>query len=247
MSENIRKTTAFELELTESENTLMLGTDAVLLSAYIKENKRASALEMGAGSGVISLLLAKRACFSHIYALEIQNELVKIMEQNVAANGFDKVITPVCADVRSVNNDIYKGVSVIFANPPYMKEGAGKISPSDSKQMARHEMSGGVYDFCQTASKILKTGGRLYLVYRPDRLETLMHSLKSFGFAPKRMTFVHSDCEHSPSSVLVEAVLDGKESLNITKPLFLSVNGSESEDCKYVYENGRFPEKFQTI
>ena len=236
---------AFDINFTESSDTLRLGTDALLLSAYVKESKSASAVEIGAGSGIISLLLAKRSCFSHIYAIEIQNELVKIMKENVIKNGFFDVITPISADIRAVNPEAYKGVSVIFSNPPYMKEECGKASPSISKQIARHEVFGGIYDFCHSASRILKKGGRLYLVYRPDRLETLMSALKSNGFSPKRMTYVHSDTEHSPSSVLTEAVLGGSESLYVTPPLFLKVNGTDSEDLKYIYEKRVFSKKFQ--
>ena len=244
MKENILNS-AFDINFTELSDTLRLGTDALLLSAYVRESKSASAIEIGAGSGIISLLLSKRSCFAHIYAIEIQNELVKIMEENVIRNGFPDVITPISADIRTVNPDVYKGVSVIFSNPPYMKEECGKASQSVSKQIARHEVFGGISDFCHSASRILKTGGRLYLVYRPDRLETLMYALKSNGFSPKRMTYVHSDTEHSPSSVLCEAVLGGSESLYVTPPLFLKVNGTDSEDLKYIYKNGVFSKKFQ--
>ena len=244
---DIQKNTVFDITLTEADGSFRIGTDAVLLSAYIKENKGAWALEIGAGSGAISLLLAKRGAFKRIHAIELQEELYLTMKQNISANAFDESIIPVCADIRSVNPDEYKGVGVIFSNPPYMKADSGKSSPSAMRQTARHETHGGVYDFCLTASKILKTGGRLYLVYRPDRLETLMYSLKSCGFSPKRMTFVHSDIDHSPSSVLIEAVLDAKESLFVTKPLFLNANGGESDDLKYIYQYGKFSEKFQTI
>jgi len=238
------KTNAFELTLTESADALRLGTDALLLSAYVRRSKNTSALEIGAGNGAISLLLAKRKCFEKIHALEIQSELCDIMEQNVKNNGFNEIIAPVNADIRSVNPEDYKGVSVIISNPPYMRQDSGKSSPSDQKQISRHEVHGGVTDFCRAASKILKTGGHLYLVYRPDRLETLMQALKENGFAPKRMTFVHSDQLHSPSSVLTEATLGGGEALHITPPLFLKENGSETTDCKYIYENGVFPDRF---
>lgn len=237
-------TSAFDLTLTESSETLRLGTDALLLSAYIKPSKSSSALEIGAGNGSVSMLVAKRGCFKKIYALEIQPELCEIMNANVTINGFEETIAPVNADIRKINPEVYKGVSVIFSNPPYMKEGAGKSSPTSSKQIARHEVHGGVAEFCAMASKILKTGGRLYLVYRPDRLESLMHALYSNGFSPKRMTFVHADSEHSPSSVLTEAVLGGGEALYVTKPLFLKENGFDTEDCKYIYGNGTFPDSF---
>ena len=241
------KTNAFDLVLNEADGSFRLGTDAMLLSAYIKESRSARALELGAGSGIISLLLAKRGCFSRIDAIEIQPELYETMKMNVSENGLSEKVFPVLADIRTIPYEEYKGASVVFANPPYMKVDAGKSSPVAARQNARHETFGGVYDFCRTASKILKTGGRIYLVYRPDRLETLMHSLHDNGFSPKRMTYVHSDTDHGPSSVLVEAVLNGKESLFVTKPFFFYVNGVQTDDASYVYEHGKFPENYQTI
>ena len=240
------RTTVFGLTLSEADGSFRLGTDALLLSAFIRENKKAWALEMGAGSGAVSLLLAKRGCFKKIHAIEIQSELYQTMVKNVDDNALDGIITPIRADVRELDPEEFKGVSVIYANPPYMKADSGKSSPSEMRHAARHEVYGGVYDFCRAASKILKTGGRLYLVYRPDRLETLMRSLYENGFSPKRMTFVHSDAVHSPSSVLIEAVLDGKEALTLTCPFFFNENGRQSPDAEHVYANGRFPEKYQT-
>ena len=235
----------FGIDLIQSEDGLKLGTDAFLLSAYIKENKKAWGLEMGAGSGVISLLLAARSCFARISAIELQPEMTQIMIKNIENNGFQELISAECADVRKLDNEKYKGVSVVFANPPYMKTDSGKSCPGSIRQTSRHETHGGVYDFCLAASKVLKTGGKLYLVYRPDRLQTLITSLEKTGFCAKRMTLVCSDLKHSPSSVLVEAVLGGKESLYMTKPLLLMENGNESADCKYIYQHGVFPPEFQ--
>lgn len=244
---DICKTSPFGITLTESPLALRLGTDSLLLASYIKRQSKDNALELGAGSGAVSLLLAKRECFKKIYAAEIQTELFSLLENNVKENGFETIIAPVNADIRNLNPENYKGVSVIFSNPPYMKTDSGKASPLTWKQASRHELNGGVYDFCRAASRILKTGGRLYLVYRPDRLATLMSALSDNGFSPKRMTFVHASENHSPSSVLCEAVLGGGEQLKVTRPLFLNRDGKQSADCDYIYQSCTFPEDFYIL
>ncbi len=233
------KTTPFGIKLTESPDALRMGTDALLLSAYIKKQTRDTALEIGAGSGIISLLLAKRGAFRKIHAAEIQSELFKLMESNIKENGFDEIIEPAIGDIRFLNPELFKGTSVIFTNPPYMKSDSGKPCASDAKQLSRHEVSGGIFDFCRAAAKILKTGGKLYAVYRPDRLASLMQALAENGFSPKRMTFVHASESHAPSSVLCESVLGGGEQLTVTRPLLLS-----GKDCEFIYKNGVFPDDF---
>ncbi len=232
------------LNITESGEALCLGTDALLLAAYMRKNTRGIAAELGAGSGAISLISAKRGKFKRIKAIEIQPELADMCKKNVADNGLSDIVETVCADVRKISAADLIGTSVVFANPPYMKSDSGKSSPSVARQASRHEVFGGIDEFCACAGKVLKTGGRFYTVYRPDRLESLMIALYKYGFSPKRMTFVASDTEHEPSVVLTEAVKDAGESLFITPALFLSNGGQATDDARYIYENGAFPEKF---
>lgn len=233
-----------KLTLTESGEALCLGTDALLLAAYIKKDLRAVALELGAGSGAVSMLVAKRGKLKKIKAVEIQPELAEMCERNAVENGLSDVVCAVCGDVRALNAADFIGTNTVFANPPYMKNDCGRISPSAARQASRHEVFGGIDEFCACAGKILKTGGRFYTVYRPDRLESLICSLSKYGFTPKRMTFVASDTEHEPSVVLTEAVKDAGESLFVTPVLYLTENGRTTDDAAYIYENGAFPERF---
>lgn len=240
-----KKTEIDGIKITESKNTQLFGTDALMLSAYIRKNPSALAAELGAGSGAVSVILAERGAFKHIKAIEIQEELCRICKDNIEKNNLLEKITPICADIRELSPVQLSGVSVIFANPPYMRVGDGKESPESSKQVARHEVFGGVREFVSFSGRVLKTGGKLYLVYRPDRLETLMKALDERGFAVKRMTFVAADKFHEPSSVLVEAMRGGRESLYLTPCLFLTDgDGQESEDAAYIYQNGVFPKKY---
>ena len=233
------------IKITESKSTQLFGTDALMLSAYVRKAPSAVAAELGAGSGAISVILALRGAFKSIKAIEIQEELYGICKANIEENGLGDTVTPICADVRTLSPSELSGVSVIFANPPYMKTGGGKESPESSKQVARHEVFGGVREFVSFAGRALKTGGKLYVVYRPDRLESLMKAFAESGFAVKRMTFVAADCNHEPSSVLTEAIRGGKEQLYVTPNLFLTDGrGNETEDAAYIYKNGVFPERF---
>ena len=110
----------------------------------------------------------------------------------------------------------------VFANPPYHRAGAGIVSAGDAKRMARHALFGDIGDFCLAASRLLRSGGRFFLVFCPDRLTELTVALRDAKLEPKRMTFVHADTEAEPSMVLVEARRDGAPGVRITPPLFLT-------------------------
>lgn len=234
------------LKITENTDLLCVGTDSLLCAAYVRSAAKSKAVELGAGNGIISLLCLARNKLASVDAIEIDSEAASLCKKNGDENGFSGRITAFCRDIRELAPSEHIGTSVVISNPPYMKTENGKQCKSAQMENARHEHNGDIYDFCHTAGRLLKTGGSFYLVYRPDRLPALIDALVKNRLSPKRMTFVHSDDSHSPSSVLVEARKDGGEAMYLTPPLILKRNGADSEELQYIYETGSFPKKFIT-
>ena len=233
-----------KLRLIQKKHALAFGTDAFLLFAFLRAAPRAHAVELGCGNGIISLLAMARGRFSRITALEIQKEMAALATRNVALNALDDRIAVSECDVRTLTPALLGGeVDVVFANPPYMKENSGFASPHKEKQTARHETEGGIAEFAAAAAKILKYGGLFYVVYRPDRLESLFAALKENTLAPKRLVFVHDHPEAPPSMILLEAKKGAGEGLVISPPLFLHEKGGDqklSPRAKSIYDNGTF-------
>ena len=210
------------LRIIQKKQGLTFGSDTYLLSAFIKEQKSARAADLGSGTGIASLLCAARGKFARIYAIEIQESFCELIERNTSLNGFDGIITAINSDVRDVKPSLTDGeLDAVFSNPPYMKVNAGKRNDADEKYIARHEVFGGIYDFCSAAARLLKFGGRFYCVYRPDRLSELMDAMHASKLEPKRMTFVHPDEFTSPSAVLIEAKKGAAPSMKLTAPLII--------------------------
>ena len=241
------------ITLFQNEGSLAYGTDAYLLSAYIRKQTKEKACEFGAGSGVISLLLAARGRFSHITALEIQEKIAKIAVQNVELNGFSEKIDVLCRDVRELDPSLNGSFGVVFSNPPYMSTTSGGLNMNEADSISRHEVHGGIRAFCASASRLLKYGGLFYAVYRPDRLSELLYACKSSGLEPKRMTLVYPTVGHAPCLVLLEAKKNGAEGMMVTKPLIIykeglpQTNENYTEDMKYIYQNGAFHELYQRL
>jgi tRNA1Val (adenine37-N6)-methyltransferase len=241
------------ITLFQNEGSLAYGTDAYLLSAYIRRQTKEKACEFGSGSGVISLLLAARGKFSHITALEIQEQIAKIAVQNVELNGFSEKIDVLCRDVRELEASLNSSFGVVFSNPPYMSTTSGRLNMNEADSISRHEVHGGIRAFCASASRLLKYGGLFYAVYRPDRLSELLYACKSNGLEPKRMTLVYPTVNHAPCLVLLEAKKNGAEGMMVTKPLIIykeglpQTNENYTEDMKYIYQNGAFHELYQRL
>ncbi len=225
------------IKLIQNKKGLTFGTDAFLLSAFVNGRKNGSAAEIGSGSGIISLLLASRKRFSKIFALEVQEYYASLTERNAVLNGLDGIIEAVHTDAREFKTQC----DTVYMNPPYMKTDSGKQNEDEGKFAARHEANGDIFDLCRAANGMLKYGGDLYIVYRPDRLTDLICAMRDSGIEPKKLCFVHQSKEHQPSLILVCGKKGGKSGLTLLRPLILTDdNGNESNDCKYIYQYGEW-------
>lgn len=233
------------IELIQNTEGLTFGTDALLLAGYVS-GKHKSAVELGGGTGIISMLLLSRGKAEHVDCVEIQEEFAELIGRNAAHNGLGEGLSVVCSDVRDFRPE--KECELVFTNPPYMKTTSGKSNLDDKKNIARHEVAGTIYDFCKSGSRMLKYGGTFAVVYRPDRLIDLVDALRGAGLEPKRMTYVHANASSDPSMVLIEAKKGGKCGLKLTKPLLIYKNTDNkdySEDMSFIMENGSFPKEYR--
>ncbi len=233
------------IALLQRKNGLTFGTDALLLASYI-ENIRDDALELGAGTGIISLLILKRNKANRVTALEVQPDFAKIVEQNADENNLSERLDTICCDLRDFHCE--KKVGLVFTNPPYMRCDSGKPNDYDEKNIARHEVKGTILDFCKCASRTLKFGGAFYAVYRTDRLTDLIAAMRECKIEPKRITFVHADVNSLPSMLLIEGKCGAAPSMRVTPPLILYKDPAHTiytEDYEFIYQNGCFPDKFR--
>jgi tRNA1Val (adenine37-N6)-methyltransferase len=233
------------LKLIQKTDGLTFGTDALLLAGYIG-GKYKNALEIGGGTGIISMLLLSRGKAERAMAVEVQEEFSTLIERNAELNGLSDRLFAECKDIRDFRADAE--FDLIYTNPPYMKADAGKSCEMDKKNIARHEVLGDIRDFALAAKRLLKFGGTFAVVYRPDRLTDLMAAMREAKLEPKRITFVHADTESESSMVLIETKAGGKSGSILTRPLIIYKDRSHSEyseDMKYIMENGSFPKGYK--
>ena len=238
------------ITLTQKTLGLTFGTDAYLLYAYLRKNPKGLAADLGAGTGIISLLAAAKGKFSKIYALEVQKTFAELIKRNVRENALEGKIETLCTAVQDAPVELYGKFDAVFSNPPYMKKNSGARNASDEKYIARHEVCGDIYDFCSAAARMLKYSGSFYVVWRPDRLTDLFDAMRGSKIEPKRMTVVYADAKSRPSMVLVEGKLGGSGGLLVTKPLIMHPDASEkplvyTDDLTYIYENGEFGKEYE--
>lgn len=233
------------LRLIQKTDGLTFGTDALLLAAFTsKRGKRA--LELGGGSGIVSLLLFARERFSSIECLEVQPAYVDLIHRNIALNGMQNGLSAILGDVRNFPAPTACGsYDAVFSNPPYMTVGSGAACRCSAKEIARHEHFGSIFDFAECAARALKYGGAFYAVFRPERLTDLIIACRRYDLEPKRLCFVTARENLPPSMVLLEARRGGKAGLFTTPTLILTKDGTDSADMKYILNHGIMPPAYE--
>ena len=149
--------------------------DAPLLADFVKTKRSDEILELGAGNGIISLLLSIKP-FKHITAVEIQRSLADMARRNVKLNNLERKVSIVQQDLLQYDSE--KKFDVIFSNPPYIKKGEGHLSSSQEKSIAKHELKCDIFDIVEKTANLLKNKGRAYYVYLAKRKDDLLEAVE---------------------------------------------------------------------
>lgn len=217
-----------DIKIIQAKDGYRFSIDALLLENFISAKRLQRGVELGAGSGIISILLATRLKGPKIVAVEVQKLLAGRAQRNVALNSLDGRIEIIANDMRALKKMFPANTfDFVFSNPPFRKTKTGRLSKYEERAVARHEIEITLQDLIKTASYLLKHSGRFYLIYHPFRLAELIEILRKSRLEPKRMRFVHSKAGDEAKMVLIEAVKGSGTWLKIDPPLYLYDHGSE--------------------
>ncbi len=221
----------------QNPDRFCFGMDAVLLSSFARAKRGERVLDLGTGNGVIPILMEAKTAGEHFTGLEIQEESADMARRSVLLNGLEDKIRIVTGDMKEAAT-IFGAASfhVITMNPPYMTNSHGLVNPTDAKAIARHELTCSLEEMIASAAKLLKSGGRFYMVHRPFRLAEIITLLVKYKLEPKRMRLVYPYVDKEPNMVLIEALRGGKPRITVEAPLIVyEAPGIYTEELKKLY------------
>ncbi len=236
-----------DIKIYQKKSGYRFSIDALLLYDFVNLIHARNIADLGAGTGIIGILLAKKYKNSRVYLVELQSSMVELCRKNVEMNGLNDKVKVFEMDIREL---AYKGINLmekylgnrisyfdlVVSNPPFRKPLTGKISPIDERAIARHEIAVTLRELLKCAGEILKNGGRFFLIYHPERIVELIDEMKRNYLEPKRMRFVHSRLSEKAKMVLVEGVKNGRQGLSIESPLFIyNEDGTYTNEVKRIY------------
>jgi len=205
--------------------------DAILLAGYVRPKAGDRLIDLGCGCGVITLILAYRYPDLQLFGIEIQPTLSGLARKNVVKNKMRDRIWILQRDITTISQKESHGpVDIVVCNPPFGRIRAGRINPNNERALARHEIKMTLKDITAAARRMLRTGGRFFIIFPAERITDLFCQMRADRIEPKRMRTVHSYPTDPARRILVEGVAGGQAGTSMDSPLVIYHTGGNYTD-----------------
>jgi tRNA1Val (adenine37-N6)-methyltransferase len=180
------------LKIIQNKNWFKFGMDSVILSDFAKSIKNNSKiLDIGTGTGIISILLAGKTQAFKIYGIEIQEDVAQMANRSVELNDLQEKIQIINDNIKNIEKYFENNsLDVVVTNPPYQKNNTGLKSENEKHLISRHEIECTLEDIIQKSFKVLKDKGEFYMVHRPERLVDILYLMRKNKLEPKELKMV---------------------------------------------------------
>jgi tRNA1Val (adenine37-N6)-methyltransferase len=210
------------ITLVQPRRGYRFSVEAILLARFATVKPRDRVLDLGAGCGVVAIMLAALSGARHAVALEIQPAMAALAARNAARNNLPD-LRVICADLRGrkIAGLADASFDLVVANPPFHAIRTGRESPDAARRVARGESTASLADFGEAARRYVRNGGRVAFVFAASRSAELIATMRANRLEPKRLRFVHPRAELAASAVMLEARAGGGAEVIVEAPLVL--------------------------
>lgn len=228
-----------DLKIYQDTEMFNFSLDSVLLPNFITISPNTkNIMDIGTGNAPIPLILSTKTK-AKIVGVEIQKEASILAKKSVELNNLQDQITIINEDINNLK-DKYPSETfdIITCNPPFFKVNEeSRFNKNDYKTIARHEVLLNLDQICEISKKLLKNGGTLGIVHRPERLTDILHIFRKNNLEPKKIRFIHPKENKEANILLVEGKKNAKSGLKVIKPLIShNSNGEYTEEVKKYFE-----------
>ena len=207
-------------KIVQKSDYFKFSLDSMLLANFVNINMADSKLlDFCTGNCPIPIILSNS--IKNIVAFEVQKEIYELGDESLTLNNINNVKL-INDDIKNIGNYYEEGYfDIITCNPPYFKViGSSRINDNSVKAIARHEILIKLEDIVSLAYKFLRDKGKLYIVYRPDRLMELLKLFDKYKFGVKKLQCCYNNSDSLSSMILIEAMKNGHDDLKILAPLY---------------------------
>lgn len=219
-----------DVKMIHVDKSYTFGVDSIILLDFARMKKDKTLVDIGSGSGVLSLGSNSYYNLDKVYAVEIQKEKVKLLKENLKLNKI--------SNIEVINEDLNKvdlgtnALDYIITNPPYYKITDNIGNKSEEFLISRQEKYLSLRNIFDFANKTLKDRGKMFMIHKPERMVEIFK--ESGNLKVKRVKFVQSSYNKKPQFILVEFVKNANDGLKIDDPLIIYENGNYSQQMKLI-------------
>ena len=161
-------------QILQDKSVFRVGTDGVLLGALANVKFAKNILEIGTGTGLISLMLTQRNTNAIISALDIDDNAVYLAKQNFDNSIFSNRLTVIHQDFKQFQSAIL--FDLIVSNPPYFPE-----NNSEKDVIARQFVTLDFKNLVKKASSLLSNSGILSIIIPEQSGKNLVKYAEEFN------------------------------------------------------------------
>ena len=165
---------------------MKISTDAVLLGALAETISPTSILDVGTGTGVISLMLAQRFQEARITAVELDEDAAEQATENFLESPFSTRLRVVKLRFQDFSED--QRLDLIVSNPPYFLD---HLKSKDTKRnQALHTDALSFKELLEKAVKLLKKDGQIWIILPPRQMSDFYQKAGILGLYPKKSIWI---------------------------------------------------------
>lgn len=187
----------------QDQCAMKVSTDACLFGALINPVNTSRALDIGTGTGLLSLILAQK-CNAQIDAIEIDGKAVIQARSNILASTWANRIQVFHQAIQSfsLDQEFNETYDLIFSNPPFYENQTP--SKNDQKKTAWHSDSLSLNDLAKNIKRLLSLDGSAWILYPAEELKRLLDTFAHFDLFPSKLIYVHPSKKKAPNRVIIE-------------------------------------------
>lgn len=215
----------------QDQCSMKVGTDGVLLGAWVNIEGCSHVLDIGTGTGLISLMIAQRSQKAIIDAIDIDHDCLEQALQNVADSPFAQRISVQKSSFQEFVQCADLKYDLIVSNPPFFRNALK--SPNQNRNFARHDNTLSFTHIIAQSSALLNDKGRLAIILPHDCKQQILEEAPKANLSASRITNVFP-LPHKPAKrILIELIKDESTSVCIEDNLIIELTRHQySEDFK---------------
>ena len=214
---------SFDLQMFQPRHGYRYSLDPLMLTHFCQTLKPGcSIIDLGAGCGIISLLLARINTEASVVAIENNREMSALVEQNIRHNDLVGRVVAHAEDIINLKNSYpVSTFDLVVSNPPFRAAGTGKISPKSGRDSARHETTARLADFLAAAKYLVKPSGKICFIQHPSRLQEFIALAAQMKLSLLRLRMIHYNALSPATMFMAELAKGRKDATDVEAPLFV--------------------------